>query len=375
MKLSILQQQLSQGLGMVSRAVSPRSTLPVLGNVLLASDEGRLRLSATNLELGITAWINAQIEEEGSITVPARTFADLVSTLPGEKVQLTVNLKTQTLKVTSGSSVTDIKGISADEFPPVPTPDLSEGIELNVADFKEIIHQVAFCASTDEARPVLQGVLVTVENGSISMAATDGFRISVRRAALAGTVESQYRIIVPARALNELARIATDGNQTLKMVVQPERGQVLFHLKHAELVSQLIEGNFPDYNVIIPRSFKTSSVLSTSAFLNACRQTEIIARDSNNVVRLNILPGSETPGQIELSAQSEETGSGESRIEAAIEGPGLVIAFNVVYLREVLDIIKSPSVALETNANNTPGMLRPVGDDEFQHVIMPMHLG
>jgi DNA polymerase-3 subunit beta len=126
--------------------------------------------------------------------------------------------------------------------------------------------------------------------------------------------------------------------------------------------------------VIIPRSFKTTAILATSAFLKACRQTEIIARDSNNVVRLNILPGSEAPGQIEMTAQSEETGSGESRIEAAIEGPGLVIAFNVVYLREVLDVIKSPSVALETNANNTPGMIRPVGDEQFLHVIMPMHL-
>jgi len=182
-------------------------------------------------------------------------------------------------------------------------------------------------------------------------------------------------VIVPARALSELARIASDGSQTLRMIIQQDRGQVLFHLRDAELVSQLIEGNFPDYKVIIPRSFKTSSVLSTSAFLNACRQTEIIARDSNNVVRLNILPGGETPGHIELSAQSEETGSGESRIEAAVDGPGLVIAFNVVYMREVLDIIKTPSVALETNANNTPGMLRPVGDDAFQHVIMPMHLG
>lgn len=375
MKLSILQQQLSQGLGMVSRAVSPRSTLPVLGNVLLASDEGRLRLSATNLELGITAWINAKIEEEGSITVPARTFADLVSTLPSDKVSLTLNSKTHTLNVKSGSSVTDIKGIDADEFPPMPSPNLEEGLELNVADFKEFIRQVAFCASTDEARPVLQGVLITVEDSRLTFAATDGFRISVRSASLPEPSPQPYRVIVPARALNELARIATDGSQNLKMLIQPDRGQVLFHLKDAELVTQLIEGNFPDYKVIIPRSFKTSSVLSTSAFLNACRQTEIIARDSNNVVRLDIKPGGDVPGQIELSAQSEETGSGESKIEAAVDGPGLVIAFNVVYLREVLDVIKTPSIALETNANNTPGMIRPVGDDAFQHVIMPMHLG
>ncbi|MCE5207734.1 MAG: DNA polymerase III subunit beta [Chloroflexi bacterium] len=375
MKVSIKQQQLSSGLGIVSRAVSPRSTLPVLGNVLLASDEGRLRLSATNLELGITAWIDATIEMEGSTTVPARTFSDLISTLPGDNVQLTLDEKKQSLNIKSGGSVTDIKVIDADEFPPMPVPDLAEGIQMNVAEFKEIIHQVAFSASTDDARPVLQGVLITVDDSTITLAATDGFRISVRTSSLLSGSSRTLKAIVPARALNELARIAPDGGQIVTMIIQPERGQVLFHLKDAELVSQLIEGNFPDYKVIIPKSFKTSTTLSTSAFLKACRQTEIIARDSNNVVRLNIPGGGEKPVQVELTAQSEETGSGISRIEAAVDGQGLVIAFNVVYLREVLDVIKSPSVALETNANNTPGMIRPIGDDDFKYVIMPMHLG
>jgi DNA polymerase-3 subunit beta len=375
MKVTILQQHLSQGLSMVSRAVSPRSTLPVLGNVLVATDEGRLRLSATNLELGITAWISAQIEEEGAITVPARTFADLVSTLPSDKVNLSVNARTQSLNVRSGGSVTDIKGIDAQEFPPMPVPALAEGIKLNVSEFKEMIHQVAFSASSDEARPVLQGVLLNLEGSKLTMAATDGFRISVRHTDLSTGVSKPLSAIIPARALNELARIASDGEQELTMVIQPDRGQVLFHLKDSELVSQLIEGNFPPYDVIIPRSFKTSTVLSTSAFFKACKQAEIIARDSNNVVRVNILTGADQPGKVELSAQSEETGSSEVMIDAAIDGAGMVIAFNVVFLREVLDVIKTPSIALETNANNTPAMVRPVGDEEFIHVIMPMHLG
>jgi DNA polymerase-3 subunit beta len=375
MKVTILQQHLSQGLSMVSRAVSPRSTLPVLGNVLVATDEGRLRLSATNLELGITAWISAQIEEEGAITVPARTFADLVSTLPSDKVNLAVNARTQSLNVRSGGSVTDIKGIDAQEFPPMPVPALAEGIKLNVSEFKEMIHQVAFSASSDEARPVLQGVLLNLEGSKLTMAATDGFRISVRHTDLSTGVSKPLSAIIPARALNELARIASDGEQELTMVIQPDRGQVLFHLKDSELVSQLIEGNFPPYDVIIPHSFKTSTVLSTSAFFKACKQAEIIARDSNNVVRVNILTGADQPGKVELSAQSEETGSSEVMIDAAIDGAGMVIAFNVVFLREVLDVIKTPSIALETNANNTPAMVRPVGDEEFIHVIMPMHLG
>jgi DNA polymerase III subunit beta len=375
MKASVSQQQLTHGLGLVSRAVSPRSTLPVLANVLVATDEGRIRLSATNLEMGISCWIGAQIHEDGAITVPARTFADLINALPNDTIHLELNSKTQTLTVRCGTSVTDIKGIDANEYPPIPVPDLREGIELGVGEFKEMIQQVAFAASSDEARPVLQGVLVSISGNEVTMAATDGFRISVRKANLANPARQSVSSIIPARALNELARIATDGEQVITMVIPPGRGQVLFHLKDAELVSQLIDGNFPDYKAILPRSFKTNTIVSTSALLKSCKQAEIIAREGNNIIRLNIRPGSDGPGQMEISAQSEETGSSEISVEAAVEGPGLVIAFNVRYLREVLDVIKTPSIALETNANNTPGMVIPVGDQNFQHVIMPMHMG
>ena len=375
MKVSVSQQQLSHGLSIVSRAVSPRSTLPVLANILVATDEGRLRLSATNLELGISCWIGAQIQEEGSITVPARTFGDLVSTLPSETVHLDLNDKNHTLMVRCGSSNTDIKGIDAQEFPPMPVPDLDNGIELNIADFKEMIQQVAFAASTDEARPVLQGVYMQVKETEISMAATDGFRISVRKTRLPDPISRPMSAIIPARALNELSRIASDGDRAISMVIPPGRGQVLFHLDDVELVSQLIEGNFPDYNAIIPRSCKTTTILPTAGFLKACKQAEIIAREGNNVIRMSIKPVEEGPGEVEISAQSEETGSSEVVIGANIEGPELVIAFNVRFLRELLDVVKEPNVVLETNANNTPGMLRQVGDEEFVHVIMPMHLG
>jgi len=374
-KASVSQQQLAHGLSTVSRAVSPRSTLPVLANILVATDDGRLRLSATNLELGISCWIGAQIAEEGSITVPARTFSDLINALPNDTVTLTLNSRTQTLNVRCGSNSTDIKGIDAQEFPPMPVPDLKEGVDLNVADFKEMIQQVVFAASTDEARPVLQGVLLSVNGNEMALAATDGFRISVRKAALSYLSGRSMSAIIPGRALSELARIATVGEETITMIVPPGRGQVLFHTREAELVSQLIEGNFPDYKVIIPRAFKTRTVLSTSAFLKACKQAEIIARESNHVIRLNIQPHGDQPGTVEISAQSEETGTSEVKIDATIEGPALVIAFNVKYLREVLEVIKTPNMSLETNANNTPGLIRPVTDDNFTHVIMPMHLG
>ncbi len=377
MKVTVLQENLARGLGIVSRAVSPRSTLPVLANVLLASDEGRMRLSATNLELGITAWIPAKITEEGSTTVPARTFSDLVNTLPGDQVELNLDSETQTLHVKSGASNNDVKGIDAQEFPPLTVPDMEGAIQFNVADFKEMVHQVVFAASSDEARPVLMGVLVTVTGDQIVMASADGFRLSVRKATLSAPAAEPIHAIIPARALSELARIAGDGNEMLSMVVPKGRGQVIFRVKDAELVSQLIDGTFPDYEQIIPRSYKSRTLVSTATLLKACKQAEIFAREGTNVVRLDIktADGEMEPSEVEISAQSEETGSNETIVEATVDGIGLLIAFNVKFLREVLEIVKSPNVAIETSAPNAPGVIRPVGDEDFTHVIMPMHLG
>jgi DNA polymerase-3 subunit beta len=376
MKVTVLQESLARGLNIVSRAVSPRSTLPVLSNVLVASDEGRLRLSATNLELGITCWIGAKIEEEGSTTVPARTFVDLVATLPQEQVNLSLATATQTLNVRCGASNTDIKCIDAQEFPPLPVPEMEGAILLNVADFKDMISQVVFAASVDEARPVLMGVLVSVDKETITMAAADGFRLSVRKGVLSQPAAQPVTAIIPARALGELARVAADGNEVISMVMPKGRGQVIFRMKEVEVVSQLIDGTFPDYQQIIPRSYKSRTILSTPALLKACKQAEIFAREGSNVARLDIKSaGDLEPGAVEISAQSEETGSNETIVAATIEGIGLLIAFNVKYMREVLEVIKSPNVALETSAANAPGIIRPVGDDNFLHVIMPMHLG
>jgi DNA polymerase III subunit beta len=376
MKLNVSQQQFAHGLGIVSRAVSSRSTLPVLSNILIATDQGRLRLSATNLELGITTWIGAQVEEEGSTTVPARTLVDLITALPNAPVQLSLDTTTQTLNVVSGTSNTDIKCIDAQEFPPIPSPDLTAGIQLNVADFKESIQQVGFSASSDEARPILTGVLITLEGNEMSMVATDGFRISVKKSVLAQPAASAVSITVPARALGELARAAVNPEESITMVLPPSRGQVIFHMKDVEVVSQLIEGNFPDYRAIIPHTFKTRTVLPTETLLKACKQAEIIAREGTNVARVSINPTSETqPGTVELSATAEQTGSSEIAVDASIDGVPLLIAFNVRYLREVLEIIKTANVSLETNAANTPAMIKMVGDDRFLHVIMPMHLG
>jgi DNA polymerase-3 subunit beta len=227
----------------------------------------------------------------------------------------------------------------------------------------------------DEARPVLQGVKMEVAENELTLAATDGFRISVRKELLANPIKQAFSIIIPARALIELARIAGENDKTVSMVVPAGRGQVIFHLTDSELVSQLIDGNFPDYRAIIPKSFKTRTVVSTSTFLKACRQAEIIAREGNNVIRLNVVPDEAGAGRVEINSQTEETGKSDIQIEANVDGGAILIAFNVKFLREVLDVMHVPNVALETNTNNAPGVIRPVGDENFVHVIMPMHLG
>jgi DNA polymerase-3 subunit beta len=377
MKVTVLQENLARGLSVVSKAVSPRSTLPVLANVLIASDEGRLRLSATNLELGITCWIPARIEEEGSTTVPSRTFNDLVSTLPADQVLLKLDVKTQTLNVRGGTSTNDIKCIDAQEFPPLPVPDLEGAVQINVGDFREMIHQVVFAASSDEARPVLMGVLVQVDKDKLTMAAADGFRLSVRKAVLSTPAPAPVSAIVPAQALKELARVATDGEEPIYMVLPKGRGQVVFRVKDVEVVSQLIDGTFPDYQQIIPRKYNSRTLVSTASLLKACKQAEIFAREGSNVARFNIKTanGEMQPSEVEISATSEETGKNETIVEATVDGSGVLIAFNVKFLREALEVIKTPNVALETSAANAPGVVRPVGDDNFLHVIMPMHLG
>jgi len=376
MKVSCLQENLARGLSTVARAVAQRSTLPVLGNILITTDDGRLRLSATNLELGITCWIGAKVEEEGSTTVPARTFVDLVNNLPNDRVDMELTVRTQTLNVRCGAFNNDIKCIDAQEFPPLPPSEEDEGLTLNIDDLREMIQQVVFAASSDDARPVLTGVLANVSGGELTFAAADGFRLSVRNAHLSSPTLGPLEAIIPARALSELSRVISDGEETVRLILPSNRGQVIFRAKNVEVVSQLIDGAFPDYKGIIPSSYVTRTVVSTSSFLKACKAAEIFARDAAHSARLRITPGSELePGTLEVSATSAETGSNETRVDATVEGEPIEIAFNVRFLIEVLNVIDTPNVALETSLAASPGVIRLVGRDDYLHVIMPMHMG
>ena len=376
MKVSCLQENLAKGLSIVGRAVSPRSTLPVLGNVLLATDAGRLKLSATNLEVGITCWIGAKVEEEGATTVPSRTFIDLVNALPPDRVDMELIVRTQTLNLRAGRSEANVKGIDAQEFPLVPMPEGEGGILVEPDVLRTAIEQVAFAAATDESRPILTGVLAKFEQAQLTLAAADGFRLSVRTIPLPQPVLDPFSIIIPARALVELVRISGEQKDPVIITVTPTRNQVLFQLTDIVLVSQLIDGNFPDYRQIIPSEYTTHTVMDTPAFLKACKTALIFARDTAHISRLRIKPGSElAPGHVIVSATSAETGDDVSELDASIEGGEVEIAFNVKYLIDVLSVVGTPQVALNTTTSSSPGVVRPVGDVDFTHVIMPMHLG
>lgn len=376
MKVSCLQENLAKGLNIVSRAVSTRSTLPVLANILLETDNGRLKLSATNLEIVVTAWIGAKVEEEGAVTIPARTLIDLVGQLPQEQVDLMLNEQTQTLHITCARTESNIKGIDAQEFPLVPQPDKTKRIRVEPDVLKQVISQVVLAAATDDTRPTLTGISTRIEGNQLLMVATDGFRLSMRSAQIAAVVEEPVSIIIPARALNELARILPDQVDAVYLSMPEGRNQVVFDMDNVVLVSQLINETFPDYTPIIPKSQSTRTVLGTAEFYKACRTAEIFARESSHTARVQIHPGDEiTPGYAVIAATSTETGDNVAQIDANVSGIPIEIAFNVKYMTDVLNVIDTPQVALETTSPMEPGVIKPVGDTDFVHIIMPMHFG
>jgi DNA polymerase-3 subunit beta len=378
MKISCLQENLAKGLATVGRAVASRSTLPVLSNILLESDEGRLRLAATNLEVGINSWVGARVEEDGSTTVPARLLTEFVNSLPPGHIDLELNERTQTLNMKCARYEANIKGIAASEFPDVPTAENIDGrnrLHLESELFKRMIDQVVFAAATDESRPILTGVLANFHQGGLTLAAADGFRLSVASSEVGMDVDEAVKVIVPARALKELSRISTDREEEIELLITPQRSQILFHQSNTDLVSQLIDGNFPDYNQIIPKAYKTRTIVSTLELLKAVKVAFLFARDAAELIRFRILPGSElTPGQIIVTGTSTEFGDNVSEIDASIEGEEIEIAFNARYMVDALSVVGTAEVALETSTPSSPGVIRPVGGEDFLCVIMPMHI-
>jgi DNA polymerase-3 subunit beta len=376
MKVSCLQENLAKGLNIVSRAVAPRTaTLPVLTHVLLATDGGRLKIAATNLELGVSCWIGAKVESEGAVTVPARTMSDLVNLLSAEKVELDVNVRTQTMQVKSGKTDANIKGMDAAEFPIIPAFTPAGAAFVEPAVLKRLISQVAFAASTDESRPTMTGVLTKLVGDTITMVATDGFRLSVRKGKLKEPVAEARTILVPAKAIAEVGRVIGDQEEPVAISITPTLGQVLFHMSNVDVVAQLIDQKFPNYEHIIPKKHETRTILNTADMLKACRQAGIFARESLDTVRLSIKPGEDVdPGRMTVTARADETGDNQSDLEASVHGQAIEIGFNVRFLIDALSVIDTPQVAVETTSARSAGILKAIGDDDVLHVLMPMNL-
>jgi DNA polymerase-3 subunit beta len=373
MKLSCLQENFNRGLSIVGRAVATRTTLPITNNVLLAAEEGRLKLVATNLEMAISCWIGAKIEEEGTITVPARLLTEFISSLPSDTIAINLSPQTKTLGLKCARFEARISGVDAKDFPPIPSVDEGITTSVEVEALRQGINQVVFAAATEESRPVLTGVCTQFEGSTLTLAAADGFRLAVFKLPIAKPVSQKTEVIVPARTLAELNRLMTDQEEAVNITLNPNKSQVLFRLKNTELVSQLVQGTFPNYAQLIPKSYNTRVIVSVADFLRATKTASIFARDGSGIVRLVITPGSEmSPGRLSVSARSEEIGDDVGEIDATVEGADAKIAFNGKYLTDVLSVLRESQVALETTNPSSPGLIHPVGTENYTHVVMPM---
>ena len=373
MRLSCRQENLKRGLGIVGRAVATRSTLPITQNVLLSTDRSMLKLSATNLEIGITTWVGAMVEEEGSITVPARLLSDFVDSLPAEPIDLNVTQRPKAVGLSCARSQATINGTDAEEFPPIPTVEEGLAAKLDVRKLRTAIAQVAFAAATEESRPVLTGVKLEMEGDDFTMAAADGFRLAVHKEKLVEPVAEPASVIIPAKTLQEISRFLGDQDEPVEMMMSPSKGQALFKLKSIEVVSQLIQGVFPNYGQLIPQSYQTRAVFDLQEFQRAARTASIFARDGSGIVRIQIVPGTDGgSGKIIISARAEEVGEHTDEIDTEIEGDEAKIAFSNRYLLDVLGVLERGKVALEATSPSSPGVFRPTTTDDYVHVVMPM---
>jgi len=373
MKLSCLQENLNRGLNIVGRAVAARSTLPITQNILLSVEQSRLKLAATNLEMATTCWIGAKVEQEGNITVPARLLTDFVNSLPNDLIEINLPAASRIMELKSGHSQAHINGIDAADFPPI--PQINDGVTTTIeaANLREGITQVAFAAATEESRPVLTGINTEFDGEQLNLVAADGFRLAIHKTTLGSPVSEKFTVIIPARTLNELNRLLGEQEEPVEITVNKQKSQVLFRLKDAEIVSQLLQGSFPNYSQVIPQSYTTRAVVDISEFLRLTKISSIFARDASGIVRLVITPGAElTPGKVTVSAQAEEVGDNVGEIDALTDGEEAKIAFNVKYLSDVLSVLHQSQVALEVTTPSSPGTIRPIGVDNYVHVIMPM---
>jgi len=362
-KLSLTQENLARALGSVGRLVSARASLPVLSNILLCTDGNRLRLSATNLEIGINYWVGSKVEQEGSLTVPARLLTDFVTSLPAGVINL--ESSGAILTISSPHFESKINGLAADDFPTIPQITDEPAVRLSSAVLKEALSRVVIAASLDEARPVLAGVYLRAENGELVVAATDSYRLAEKRLQLPDG-STAFQVIVPARTIQEVLRLLGDVSDEVEIYLDDT--QVMFRLGDVELVSRLIEGRFPPYQQIIPTRAESSFDIDTAEFARLVKVAGLFARESAGSVRLAI----REDGEIAVSSADSEVGGNKSTAECEVAGGDNEVSLNARYLQDATTVMKSARMRFSMTDKLSACVLAPADDDSYVHVIMPL---
>lgn len=376
MKISILQKNFKRGLSLVGNITSKNINLPILNNVLLKAEEGSISLVSTNLEIGVTHILRGKIEKEGGFTVDAKILANYIGLLPNDKVD--IDHKDSRIEVRCGKYKTKINGQSSDDFPLIPSVDKNTFYTIkNAEEFKNALSQVIFSVSNNESRLELSGVLFVFGREKLILAATDSYRLAEKNIAIKSnaTGEEDRRIIVPARTVQEIVRILSntgeddvlDEEKDIKCYVS--ESQVLFKFGSTELVSRLIEGQFPDYTQIIPKGSKTEVLINRQELLRATKTSSIFTRSDVNDINLDVPLGK---NRVVISSSSDYIGENLVEVEAATKGIDNCLVLNYRYLLDGLNNIKSDMVKMEIVDNNTACILRPEDDADYLYLIMPI---
>ncbi len=362
----ILQENLIKALNQTGRIIPAKPQLPILQHVLLEIIEGRLRIIATNLETTEIVWVGAKVEKEGSLCVPARLFTELIASLPQDAVYLSIN--DAALVIKSQGFTANIPGVSAKEFPPVPK--IKEKTHSNTGkdEFCHVINRVLFAAATDEGRPLLTGVHVKQHDSELMFAATDGYRLSVKRTALVLGFEADMTI--PSRALAEVVKTSGEDKETKELTLaQTEEGQLVFGIGDTEIHTRRIDGEYPNFEKIIPRSFSTRAFLDREKLTRAVKSASIFARDNANIIRFYL-----DNQQLVVTANTPQVGENRVEMEARIDGEGGEIAFNSRFLLDFLANFPEEELLFEMTGSLNPGVFKPVKDESYFHVIMPVRV-
>ena len=367
MQITCEQPELLKGVQAVSRAISTRTTMPILSNILLETTKDGVKLVATDLELGIQTMIPAVVKQGGAITLSARLFTEIVSNLPGAPVQLRVEEGSTQAEIQCEETTFEILGLPATDFPFMPEPDATVVITLEAGLLRGMVRQTAFAVSTDETRPFLTGVFFSTEDRTVRLVATDGGRLALRIASLEQQAKQKFAVIVPAKTMQELARAL--GGVTGDVTVALAENNLVFSLPELRLVSRLIAGQFPNYQQVIPQGHKQKLRLQTERFLRAVRRAAITARDSANVVRL-AAKGTE----LVITSNTPEVGKAMEKVPVQVEGDAVEVAFNARYLMECLTILETDEITFELTGPLSPGAIRPLDQQEYIYVLAPVRV-